>query len=311
MKTNNIRVRSKSIRTALVLGAVAGTIGLVTYATGCKNSGSGSGNSGGGNIITGLLPPDVQKGLNMAGAAGDMMEASALADDTQAKTAIGESIVLGVTQQYPLDADEALNRYVTLVGLTVASAAGPADSGTDYVFGVLNTPEVQAFSTPSNHVMISRGALQRMRDESELAGVLGHEITHVRREHGIKSMANAKFTRGASNMAAATSPSFSGYQNLADLGVDAFLKNGYDKPSELTADAGAVELAKAAGYDPAGLLRFLETLEKEKATKPDMNAIMSTHPARDERIDKLKPMVANVGGVRMQERFAQNVPFAK
>src|SRR4029079_19055889 len=94
----------------------------------------------------------------------------------QRQDEIGQAIAVAITNRYPLSSDTQLTDYVNLVGLTVASVAPNADI--NYSFGVLDTPEVGAYSAPGGYIFITRGALGMLQDESELAGVLAHEVAH-------------------------------------------------------------------------------------------------------------------------------------
>ena len=96
--------------------------------------------------------------------------------------ALGQAVAVQATSRTPLYRDEKLTRYVTLVGRTVAASS--KEPGYKYYFAILDTDTVNAASGPHGYIMITRGALTRMHDESELAGVLGHEIGHVSLHHG-------------------------------------------------------------------------------------------------------------------------------
>src|SRR5262249_27841503 len=143
--------------------------------------------------------------------------------------------------------------------LVVASATPDAD----FQFGVVENEQPNAVSTPNGAVFVTTGSIRRMRDEAELAGVLAHEITHVMQNHGLKAvgdeMRKGALVRGLN----AASNSTARFSAIADFGADTFINKGFSKEAEREADAGAVGLCKQAGYDPAGLLRFLERLEKE------------------------------------------------
>ena len=100
---------------------------------------------------------------------------------------------LAVSNKYPLLANANKNDYVNYVGLTIASVCPNPEL--DYTFGVLDTPDINAYSTPGGYVFITRGALEICSDESELAAVLAHEIAHVVLGHGIDAIRSAKYTQ--------------------------------------------------------------------------------------------------------------------
>ena len=216
--------------------------------------------------------------------------------------AMGESVVCAVTTQYPLSRDEKLNRYVNLVGLAVASGCPRHDI--NFCFAVLDTNEVNAFSGPAGYVMITRGAISRMNDESELAGVLAHEIGHVVLRHGYEVTKNAMQLQGASQLASSASRD-SRFNGGADALVKTVVSQGWEQPQEFAADQEAVTYLVQSHYDPAGFERFLRKMEAGGGN------LMSTHPGKTERVKrvtaKIDQLKARGQGQTLADRFAANV----
>ncbi len=107
-------------------------------------------------------------------------------DSPEVQRHLGQSVALAATARYNgLDERDAIQAYVTFVGLTVAKAADPKESHGHYCFAVLNSDDATACSGPKGYVMITAARWNMMDDESELAGVLAHEIAHVYKNHGI------------------------------------------------------------------------------------------------------------------------------
>lgn len=210
---------------------------------------------------------------------------------------IGESIAVAVTHEYGVVKDDKLNAYVAKVGLTLAAVSDKPEQ--NFTFGVLNTDEVNALSMPGGYVFVTRGALARMQDESELAGVLAHEIGHVCRGHGKQSIQRAK---GMDALGTAGASQTSGL--LADA-----IENGakeITKPmgqgDEADADVKAVAYLKAAGYDPAGYLRYLE-----RSQVGGSGGMLATHPSTAARAAKVKSAIgAAAGGATLKARFVAN-----
>jgi len=216
---------------------------------------------------------------------------------------IGESVGVAVTAQYGLVQNEKLQKYVNLIGLTLADTTPRA--GGNWVFGVLNTDEVNAFSGPNGYVMITMGAIKRMKDESELAGVLAHEIAHICKQHGLKAVKNAEGGKALSKLASAATEGeeAAAFTSLADAGIEGITKNGYDKPSEFEADKEAIPYLIDAGYDPHGLVNYLKRIQTEVAG----GGIMGTHPGISERITRLESKLIESGnptGATLASRFA-------
>jgi predicted Zn-dependent protease len=240
--------------------------------------------------------------LGLANAGGQFLNAASLSEKDE--DTIGQSVAVALTNQYPLVPNDNLQRYVNLVGLTVANAS--PNPGGNWVFGVLETPEVNAFSGPNGYVFVTHGLLRQMHDEAELAGVLAHEITHVCNHDGLKQV-KANQTKGALVAGMKAADSRTGQLSvLADNGIDVITRQGYDQPQEFAADAGAVKIMSAAGYNPASFLAFLQRLQSQGA--PGGGQVMSTHPGLPERISRISAQLRTVppGGATLQQRFAFN-----
>ena len=167
-------------------------------------------------------------------------------------------------------------RYVNLVGLTVASAS--PNPGGNWVFGVLETSEVNAFSGPNGYVFVTRGALLHMQDEAELAGVLAHEISHVCSHDGLTQVkaAEQQGAAGRRRCRRGRDPQVHPFSALVNSGVNVITSEGYSKPQEFAADQHGVVAMVAAGYDPSSYLRFLQGLQSSGGARGGQ--LMGTHP---------------------------------
>ena len=243
--------------------------------------------------------------INIAGmvnAGGKAFKAASL--DARHEKAIGESVSLALTNDYGVTRNEQLAQYVVLVGQTVASRTARADQ--TWVFGVLDTQTVNAYSGPGGYVWVTRGAIDQMQDESELAGVLAHEIGHVVKKHGLQAAQQAGFADAAVT-AIQSSNNLNEFNGLSDKVVDVIVKQGFTQPQEFEADAEGVKYATAAGYDPNGLLHFLQRIrQKQQSGVPNL---LSTHPGLDERIRRISNQISAAGtggrGATLKERFDQ------
>jgi predicted Zn-dependent protease len=227
---------------------------------------------------------------------------------------LGKSVAILLTNRYEPTRNEKLVQYVNLVGYTLVSCSSKPDG--HYAFGVLDTDDIGAYSGPNGYVMVTRGALQAMRDEGELAGVLAHELTHVIDHHGLDSAKHAAAKAGYMDATKMILP-VKDVTGFIDSTVDAVVRNGYDKPQEDEADAGAVKLLIATGYDPRSYAHFLSHIAalQEAAprptTQPDgtttiVKQIMSTHPGIPDRLQNVLKEIAEAnvnGGATMPDRF--------
>ena len=274
--------KSVSCRRATIISAAAVALLLPFNMGGCGVGGIDVGNAVGGITTLGKSASITEKD----------------------EPSLGETVAIQVTNRYPVYPDQNLNRYVTLVGRTVAASSSMP--GIDYYFAVLDTPVVNAYSGPHGFVMITRRAVMKMKDESELAGVLGHEIGHICKHHGLDAVHSA-LNKQAAIQLAGTSAKFSAFSQGAGALGDTILNVGFSQPQEEEADAEGVKFMSAAGYDPTGYLHFLQRMadEQGKGGKP-----FGTHPGAGDRVKKVQAQITkmkNTGGASNTDRFAANV----
>ena len=201
-------------------------------------------------------------------------------DNPSRQEELGQSIAVAISNKYPVSKNRALNEYINLVGMTVAAVSPKPDL--NYAFGVLETPDVGAYSTPGGYVFVTRGALSLMTDESELAGVLAHEVAHIVANDGIEAVKRAKFAQAASPFTKQYGQKFGAFAQYVDQGVDFVLVNGYSQEQERQADSKAIQYLILANYDPRGFVHFLTRLDAQNQHLP--SPLMRTHPLTKERI---------------------------
>ena len=187
---------------------------------------------------------------------------------------------------------EQVQQYVNKVGLWVALQSDRPDL--PWRFAVVDSDDIDAFAAPGGFVFITRGLLLHMHNEAELAGVLGHEISHVVLKHHLNAL-----QRGARMDLLGQAAQYELQQNGHDSQLDQQLMDkvssaartlysrGLDKDDELAADRMGVVLAARAGYDPYGLLAVLQTLESVDPKSGSMQLLLATHPAPADRIAAL------------------------
>lgn len=155
--------------------------------------------------------------------------------------------------------------------------------------------DVNAFSLPGGRIFVTRGLLKMVRSDEELAGVLAHEVVHNVYLHAIQQLRAAKKAAqwgllGAAGLSILTG----GGERIvhaivtADLVITAILNEGYGQKLEQEADMGAVDLCLKAGYNPVGLVTFLERLLAREEAHPKIEwGIYRTHPPTRERVSIL------------------------
>jgi predicted Zn-dependent protease len=234
---------------------------------------------------------------------------------------LGQGITAGLLGAAPLHKDERLQRYVNRVGRWVALHSDRPDL--PWTFGVIDVDTINAFAMPGGMVIVSNGLLKRLQSESELAGVLAHEISHVALKHQLKAIQSgqmADIVQNAGTELATSRIAGSGANAavkvlatpLAGKGVE-FLKNGLlvkplDRGLEYEADRMGVVLAGRAGYDPYGLVAVLQMLAQVHGG--DEAGILATHPSPNDRIaelEKVMPALDKFAGQSVDARFRQVV----
>lgn len=210
-----------------------------------------------------------------------------------------------------------LTTYVNEVGQKLAVVS---DRKLPYEFKVLNSSVPNAWALPGGKIAVNRGLLTELKNESELAAVLGHEIVHAAARHGAK--AQERGTLMQVGLAAATVGAAVGGvdQNVAGLliqgaGVGAQLvQMKYGREQELESDKYGTKYMKLAGYDPWGAVTLQETFvrisNEHGADKQGwLEGLFASHPPSAERVEQNKLTATELGrgGEVGQERFVARV----
>jgi beta-barrel assembly-enhancing protease len=237
---------------------------------------------------------DVGKNVRQAAGGIDQKEEIELGRDMAAR-------LLGAA---PLVANEGLQRYVNNVGRWLASQTERPEL--PWRFGVLEAPQLNAFATPGGHIFVTRGLLERMRNEAELAGVLAHEIAHVLKKHHLQAMqksAQLELANTAITTFSRQDASAQKRDKLLSAGSELFAR-GLDKSDELEADRLGVVIAARAGYDAFGLPAVLQTLQAMNPADSGLALMFKTHPAPAERLDALEKMHPTLDAYAAQQQLA-------
>ena len=186
----------------------------------------------------------------------------------------------------PLWRDDAMQNYLNRVGLWVAHQTGRTDI--EWRFGILDTPNVNAFAAPAGYILVTRGLMNRLQNEAELAGVLGHEIAHVIKRHHADAMKKKERSGALANIAAEATE---GSANKLVAGALTNLAKGLyaaglDKGDEYEADRLGIIYATRAGYNPYGLPRVIH-MYAGAAGEKGFELMFSTHPTPGDRLSAL------------------------
>lgn len=156
-------------------------------------------------------------------------------------------------------------------------------------FKLLNDRQVNAMALPGGFVYVTRGLIESGTNDQKLAGVLGHEIAHVTQRHAVKIMEKA--LTGEVIVAIVTKDSSSDIQAASDLALDLIVRRGY-REEEYDADRVGTRWAHMGGYQVAGLLNFLQDLQRMEDSNPSqLETWLSTHPPTSNRIARLEEFI--------------------
>ena len=215
--------------------------------------------------------------------------------------AIGQRGDAEIRREMGVYQDEELQRYVSGVGERLAAVSHRPTL--PWTFTVVDVPAVNAFALPGGYIYVTRGLLAHLGDESELAGVLGHEIGHVTARHASQQLSRSTGGSIGVLLASIFVPGVAPFSDLASAGLGTlFLKYGRD--DELESDRLGVEYASKAGWDPESVPRFLTTLSRLDALSVrGVPNWLSTHPDPGSRVVKAAPVAASqADGARDRNR---------
>ena len=260
---------------AVVPGAPASPPGVLGNALSGNVAGKGVANAAQATDLLGLLSQ-----------AGEQI-------DEPKEIEIGRQLAAVLLGSKPLHPDMALQAYVNQLGRWISLQSGRPEL--PWTFAVLDDSGFNAFAAPGGYVFITKGLIDRVADESELAGILAHEISHVVQRHHLKAM--RKTARAGAitqligsqlnnNMGGALSA------QLLALGRNLYAK-GLDQEDEFEADRQGVALAASAGFDPYGLVAVLQQLRTVAPDNAAFTLTMSTHPPAQLRMDQVELAMGN------------------
>lgn len=244
-------------------------------------------------------------------------ETDVVREDIDEEVRFGREIAARMIGRYGLyDSPQAM-KYVNLVGRSLVRNANRPEL--EFRFAVLNTAEINAYAAPGGYVFVTKGALEKMQDEAELAGVLAHEIAHVNGRHVVNEL-NIRATEGsavsglARLIGGSTESARVAFYQAVEKALDILFKTGYKREDEVQADKGSVALCALSGYDPGGLVRYFERVAAVKGKGTEV--LDKTHPAYETRIALLKETMAKegietAGYKNYKERFSDVVKQLK
>jgi beta-barrel assembly-enhancing protease len=201
-----------------------------------------------------------------------------------------------------LDDDPVVQTRVRAVGARLVKSSAAASTPYQYQFSVLGDAKmVNAFALPGGPIFITRGLLDRLSNEAQLAGVLGHEIGHVVGRHSAEKLAKSRLGQtivGAVGVATSDERGRGGMGQMAAAMVNQMVQLKYGREDELQSDSLGVRFMADGGYDPRALIDVMKILAEAGGGKK-RSEFMSSHPDPGNRVQAIEQEIARVfpGGV--------------
>jgi predicted Zn-dependent protease len=212
----------------------------------------------------------------------------------QQEVQMGQEYATQINAQLPIVRDPELNRYINVLGDSIARLTSRADL--DWHFFIVDARDVNAFAVPGGFVYVNRGLVDRADQMDELAGVLGHEIGHVVRRHTVKQMEKAQ----GANVGVTLACILTSICNSQVAGAAINIAGGavfarFSRQDELEADVEGMNNVVRAGISPVGMVTMFQKLIAERKSRPSsVEAWFRTHPLEEDRIAAIQARINQI-----------------
>ena len=208
--------------------------------------------------------------------------------------ALGKGLAQEVERSSKLIDDPVVTEYVNRVGQNLVRNS---DARVPFTIKVIDSDEVNAFALPGGFFYVNSGLILRAQEESELAGVMAHEISHVTARHGTKNATKGELMQMATIPLMLLGPvGWAGYGLYEGLNIAiplTYLK--FSRDAEREADFLGLQYMYKAGYDPNAYITFFERIQTDEKRRPGtIPKVFSTHPPTPERIENAQKEIARI-----------------
>lgn len=272
------------------------------FLSGCKELGTMADIGTGIGVASGTISPEQADSIRKSAKA----VARTFEDFTpEQEYYIGRTIGAMILEKYPAYPDESANRYLNVMGKTLALASDMPETFGGYHFLIQDSDQINGLSAPGGLIFITRGMLRCCRNEDAVAAVLAHEIGHVQLKHGLQAIEKSRVTTALTTLGIEGAKTFGGEdlagltrtfeESITDI-TQTLINNGYSRGFEGEADMAAVTTLDRVGYDPNGLIDMLNVMaQKLVPGRPDF---ARTHPAPVSRIAEIEKVIGRHGAVK-------------
>jgi len=213
---------------------------------------------------------------------------------------LGKQLAQEVERSSKLIDDPIVTEYVNRVGQNLVRNS---DARVPFTIKVIDSDEVNAFALPGGFFYVNSGLILRAQEESELAGVMAHEISHVCARHGTKNATKGELMQLATIPLILLGPGgWAGYGIYQGLNLAipvTYLK--FSRDAEREADFLGLQYMDKAGYDPNSYVTFFERIQADEKRRPGtIPKVFSTHPPTPERIENTQKEIARILPARQE-----------
>ena len=252
--------------------------------------------AGAGLAVAPLLVPQ-------AAEAGGLFAAPSPQDQKK----VGDQAAQQVLHQYP-EVHDVRARHFNEIGQRLVRALPASDRNIwDFRFHVLDSKEVNAFALPGGHMFMFTGLYKILPTDDALAGVTGHEMTHVRLQHWAKAQAKQQERAAGIGLLLGLFHAGRAAQTVAGL-ADSAIGLKFSRTEEDQADQGGLQNMVAAGFNPQGMIQLFNALEKVSGNGGGLGgAFLSDHPLTSDRIKRTEERIA---ALKSQRNFPPLTPLS-
>jgi hypothetical protein len=248
---------------------------------------------GGLSLARGLLSAIGANVGNVGVSAMDVADAASgksEEEQTAEELALGPEIagrILGAAKLVP---DAAAQRRVNNIGRWMASHSARPEL--PWTFGIIDTPEINAFAAPGGYVLVTRGLYQLLADDGEVAAVLGHEISHVVQRDHYNVIRKQEITSATENAVAGQVNVGGGL--AGQMAKDYVRRHGaavmltsLDRDAEFRSDEASEIYLARSGFNPLALYAVLQKMTALGSASASLSQLYKTHPPLDDRLDRI------------------------